>query len=133
MAMDSATLYKLMILYMLNKVDFPLTNSQISEFFLENEYTNYFSLQESINELCENNFVFSDTVRNTSYYHLTSEGRESLKFFENKIPNAIIKIASKIAPAIINAFDAFSIINSSLFILSDIFLCFYFIFLIRLL
>ena len=36
MAMDSATLYKLMILYMLNKVDFPLTNSQISEFFLEN-------------------------------------------------------------------------------------------------
>ena len=90
MAMDSATLYKLMILYMLNKVDFPLTNSQISEFFLENEYTNYFSLQESINELCENNYVFSDTVRNTSYYHLTSEGRESLKFFENKIPNAII-------------------------------------------
>lgn len=27
----SFTLYKLIILYMLNKVDFPLTNSQISE------------------------------------------------------------------------------------------------------
>lgn len=90
MAMDSATLYKLMILYMLNKVDFPLTNAQISEFFLENEYTNYFSVQESINDLCANGFVFSDTIRNTSYYHLSSEGRESLKFFENKIPNAII-------------------------------------------
>ncbi len=28
--------------------------------------------------------------RNTSYYHLTSEGRESLKFFENRIPGSII-------------------------------------------
>lgn len=90
MAMDSATLYKLIILYMLNKVDFPLTNAQISGFFLENEYTNYFSVQESINDLCENGFVFQDTVRNTSYYHLTADGRESLKFFENKIPNAIV-------------------------------------------
>ena len=29
MAMDSATLYKLMILYMLNKVDFPFTDFRI--------------------------------------------------------------------------------------------------------
>lgn len=76
--MDSATLYKLMILYMLNKVDFPLTNSQISEFFLENEYTNYFSLQESINELCENNFVFSDTSK--KYIILSFNIRRKRKF-----------------------------------------------------
>ena len=35
-------LYKLIILYMLNKVDFPLTNSQISEFILDEGYTTYF-------------------------------------------------------------------------------------------
>ncbi|MFQ9388815.1 MAG: DUF4364 family protein [Coprococcus sp.] len=28
---------------MLNKVDFPLTNSQISEFILDKGYTNYFT------------------------------------------------------------------------------------------
>lgn len=28
-------LYKLIILYILNRVDFPLTNAQISEFILE--------------------------------------------------------------------------------------------------
>ena len=33
------TLYKLIILYMLKKVDFPLTNSQISEFVLDEGYT----------------------------------------------------------------------------------------------
>lgn len=36
------TLYKLIVLYMLEKVDFPLSNTQISDFFLEKEYTNYF-------------------------------------------------------------------------------------------
>ena len=88
--MDSATQYKLIILYMLNKVDFPLTNEQISDFFLERNYTSYFSLQESINSLIDSGFVSMDTVRNTSYYHLTTEGEQTIGFFENKITNAII-------------------------------------------
>ena len=36
---EAFTLYKLIILYMLDKVDFPLTNSQISEFVLDKGYT----------------------------------------------------------------------------------------------
>lgn len=88
--MDSATQYKLIILYMLNKVDFPLTNEQISDFFLERNYTSYFSLQESINSLIDSGFVSMDTKRNTSYYHLTTEGEQTIGFFENKITNAII-------------------------------------------
>ena len=43
----SFTLYKLIILYMLNQVDFPLTNSQISEFILDKGYTTYFKLQQA--------------------------------------------------------------------------------------
>ena len=90
MAIETETLYKLMIMHMLNKVEFPLTNTQIAQFFLENEYTNYFAVQKAISELIEDGFVFSNVNRNTSYYHLTSEGRESLKFFENKIPNQVV-------------------------------------------
>ena len=33
MSVDPLTLYKLMTLYMLNKVNFPLTNAQLSGFF----------------------------------------------------------------------------------------------------
>ena len=51
MNQDTLMLYKLMVLYMLNKVDFPLTNSQISEFILDREYTNYFHLQQALSEL----------------------------------------------------------------------------------
>ena len=51
------TLYKLIILYMLEKVDFPLTNSQISEFILDKGYTTYFKLQRAIAELNESGFI----------------------------------------------------------------------------
>ena len=55
-------LYKLIILYMLNRVDFPLTNSQISEFILDEGYTTYFKLQQAIAELIESGFVREETV-----------------------------------------------------------------------
>lgn len=90
MAVEAEVLYKLIIMHMLDKVEFPLTNVQISQFFLENEYTNYFSVQKALSELIEDGFVFLNVNRNTSYYHLTSEGRESQKFFDNKIPNPIV-------------------------------------------
>ena len=35
MLSDPITLYKLMILYMLAHVNFPLTNSQLTDFFLD--------------------------------------------------------------------------------------------------
>ena len=50
---SSFTLYKLIILYMLQNVNFPLSNTQISDFILEKEYTNYFHLQEALSELQE--------------------------------------------------------------------------------
>ena len=90
MAMDSSTLYKLVILYMLNRVDFPLTNSQISGFFLEKNYTNYFTLQQSLNELIEEDLLTTNSVRNTTYYYVTTEGYETLGYFRNKIPVPII-------------------------------------------
>ena len=55
MNQDTLMLYKLMVLYMLNKVDFPLTNSQISEFILDKGYTNYFTLQQALHDLSEQN------------------------------------------------------------------------------
>ena len=42
------TMYRVMILYMLNLVEYPLTNTQITNFVLEKEYTNYFTVQEAI-------------------------------------------------------------------------------------
>ena len=54
---ETFTLYKLIILYMLNKVDFPLTTSQISEFVLDKGYTTYVKLQEAISELTQSELI----------------------------------------------------------------------------
>ncbi len=86
---EPLTLYKLIILYMLKKVDFPLTNTQISTFILEQEYTTYFTLQQAISELVEAKLIRMETIRNTSQYYLTEDGEETLGFFENKISKPI--------------------------------------------
>lgn len=89
MTTESLTLYKLMILYMLSNLSFPLTNSQLSEFFVSKEYTSYFHLQQAINELAESEFIRGEVIRNTTNYHLTASGESALAMFETKIPEAI--------------------------------------------
>ena len=41
---ETFTLYKLIVLYMLDRVDFPLTTYQISEFIMDKGYTTYLRL-----------------------------------------------------------------------------------------
>lgn len=91
MQSDASTLYKLIILYMLDKVDFPLTNAQITDFILEKDYTNYFNIQQSISELKDTNLIVSETIRNSSYFKITDAGRETIRFFDNDISEAIRK------------------------------------------
>jgi predicted transcriptional regulator len=67
------TIYKLIVLYMLQNTDDTLTNSQISEFILDREYTNYFHLQQAISELVEAELITMDTRSNTSHYRITEE------------------------------------------------------------
>lgn len=80
MQQDTLTLYKLIILFMLDKVDFPLTNAQISDFILNKGYANYFQIQAAVSALQENNFISTETIRNTSYFKITESGREVLGY-----------------------------------------------------
>ena len=89
MGTESIVLYKLIVLYMLDRVNFTLTNSQISDFVLEKGYTNYFTLQEAINGLIESEFVYVSSIRGASHYKITYKGEEALSMFENRIPYAI--------------------------------------------
>lgn len=85
------TLYKLIILYMLNKVDFPLSNSQISEFILGKEYTSYFKLRQALSELIDAGFIQDENTHNRTIYHLTEEGAATIQYFGKNISHAIQK------------------------------------------
>lgn len=88
---ESLTLYKLIVLYMLDKVAFPLTQSQISEFVLDKGYTNYLTLQQVISELIETNLITAHTTLNRTQLTITREGKDSLGYFEGRISDVIKK------------------------------------------
>lgn len=89
MQSDTFMLYKLMILYILSRVNFPLTNAQLTAFILEKEYTNYFNIQRAISELIDDSFISTKTIRNSSLYRITDSGNETLLFFDNMISPGI--------------------------------------------
>ena len=86
---ETFTLYKLIVLYMLSKVDFPLTNAQISEFILDKGYTTFFKLQQALSELKDAELIREETAHNRTLYHLTDDGEESIFYFKNKISKPI--------------------------------------------
>lgn len=92
---EAQTLYKLIILTMLDKVDFPLTNAQISDFILTKEYTNYFTLQQVLSELVETELTEINTIRNSTYYHMTEKGKDTLTYFGNMVSSAIMEDMDK--------------------------------------
>ena len=83
--MEPETLYKLMVMYMLKKVNFPLSNPQLWTFFQEKGYTNFFTYQATMQGLLDANLVFSDEVGSTVRYELTKEGEDALYYFKNDI------------------------------------------------
>lgn len=89
MQSDAFTLYKLIILFLLDKVDFPLNNAQISNIILDKDYTNYFSIQQSLSELLEADLCTVESIGHSSLYRITDTGRETLSFFGYMISSAI--------------------------------------------
>ena len=90
MIQEPETLYKLMILYMLKEVHFPLTNSQLSQFFLDKEYTTYFTLQHVLLELTNDNLIVSRHSGSATRYEITQGGMQTLEFFGKDISAAAV-------------------------------------------
>jgi DNA-binding PadR family transcriptional regulator len=77
------------ILYMLDKSGFPLSNTQISNFFLDQDYTDYFRIQEVIGNLVDSNLILAETNHANTQYTLTAAGKETLGFFRDKVTDGI--------------------------------------------
>lgn len=91
MAHEPMTLYKLIVLYMLDRSSFPLTKAQIDDFILEKEYTNYLTLQQAIAELCDIKMITAQTYHNRTHLTLTEEGKSTISFFDKQISDSIKK------------------------------------------
>lgn len=88
---EPLTTYKLMILALLRDSDSPLSGTQLSDFFLEKDYTNYFTVQEALHELDENAFIKKEATHNNTRYSITPAGAETLSFFSDKLSAGIFE------------------------------------------
>ena len=89
MAKNAMTLYKLMILYMLNLTKYPLTNARISDFMLQKGYATYFNLQTALSELTKTGLIKSENTMNSSFFNSTDEGKNTLELLSNDISQSI--------------------------------------------
>ncbi len=80
---------KLILLYLIDKINVPVSNLQITKLILENKFMNYFLLQQFINELSEGKFLDTETVDGKALYRITGTGRQSLEYFSGLIPPGI--------------------------------------------
>ena len=89
MQSESMMLYKLIILYILDRMNFPITNTELTRFILEKEYANYITIQETLEDLIEDGYVEVETSRNSFLYRITPSGSETLSYFYTTISVAI--------------------------------------------
>jgi predicted transcriptional regulator len=76
---------KLIILQVLRAFGVPLTNSQTTEFILENELINYFELQQYLSELIDSNMIEINDSHNEEHYYLTTNGKRTLHYFNDRL------------------------------------------------
>ena len=86
---ETFTLYKLIVLYMLDQITVPLSKATINAFILDKGYTNYMTLQQALGELIDNQLIQQKNDANRALLTITTEGRDTLKYFENRISDAI--------------------------------------------
>lgn len=81
--------HKLLILYLIDTMNIPISYNKISEFALDSNYMNFFTLQSCLSELETSGYVEKITDNTSSRYTVTGEGLQVLEYFEKNIPQNI--------------------------------------------
>jgi len=84
---------KLLILYLINRMELSMSGAQITEFVISKEFMNYFVLGQTLADMVEQGLL-ETTDENaqdakTTRYTVTNEGLASLEFFESHIPRPV--------------------------------------------
>lgn len=105
---------KVLILYILNKIDRPVNNDELLQLVLSIEDMNYFYFQQFLLDLLENKYI--ETYKENDYteqtYQITNSGRETLELTKDLIPGIIkLKIDSTIKGELQDIEEEVSIIS----------------------
>ncbi|HHZ02655.1 MAG TPA: DUF4364 family protein [Tissierellia bacterium] len=77
---------KLKLLYILNYIDLPLTNNEITNYIMEYNIFDYFTLQLLLDDLLEDKFTIIKNISGNEYYSVSETGKTALEMFSHKLP-----------------------------------------------
>lgn len=77
---------KLILLYLLDKINISMTNAEMCQFALEKQMMDYFAVQNCLEELVFAKLLEKYKENNLTWYKITAEGKEMLNLFIGKIP-----------------------------------------------
>ena len=77
---------KALILYILDKVNKPISNTALLRLVLSVENMNYFYFQQFLLDLIDNKYIISYAVEKETIYELTTEGKSALELVSDLIP-----------------------------------------------
>lgn len=80
---------KVLILYILSKIDKTITNSELLELIQSIEEMNYFYFQQFLIDLKENRYILEYEQEKKKYYVITKSGRETIKLTIDMLPGSI--------------------------------------------
>ena len=92
---------KLILLYLINKMDLPLSNNQITMFAVADNKMELFVVQQNLSEMTQSGHLEKFQNNNATRYSITEEGANVLEYFEKQIPqetrNKINKYVTELA------------------------------------
>jgi len=87
---------KLLLLYIFDQLELPISNSQITDLVLENEIMNYFAFQQYLTELKESDFIIEEIHESNQLFSITDKGKKALEYFVNRIPKQQLEKINKL-------------------------------------
>lgn len=87
---DESTTNKLILLYVFETMDVPITANTIIEMCTSrNAWLSYMDCTITINQLQEAGFIYRSSKEKNSYYNITADGRQCLSLFYTRIPSSL--------------------------------------------
>jgi len=102
---------KLLILYIMNKVNKALNEDELLRIVLSVTDMNYFYLKQFILDLLEMKYIINYEANGISLYEVTEDGKNVLELTENIIPGIKkLEVDSKFKENMINIKDEFAVV-----------------------
>jgi len=79
--------HKIILLYLIHKMDIPISNSQIVQFALSQNYMNFYNVQQYLIDMVNIEYLDESRFNNTTRYIITDQGIKALDTFSKYLSN----------------------------------------------